>query len=102
MALKTKQQKARVCIITTQWRDLYYGTVTATDAEVSKEHAVRVEDCRHIAYWKGPRGGLTSLAAEGPGEGSNIGAPVPMLVTGVAHLLECSAEAQAKFAAIKP
>jgi len=90
--------------VTTQWRDLYYGCVSATDSEIARSHSVRVEECRHIAYWKGPTGGLTSLAVGGPGAGSRIGAPTtePALITGVAHVFPVSAEAAERFAAIRP
>ena len=95
--------KTRIVIVTSQYRDLYYGEIAATDAEIVATKAVRVKDCRHIAYWKGPTGGLTSLAVSGPGEGSRIGAPCSsMLATGIAHVLDVSTEAQARFAAIKP
>jgi len=102
-ATTRKSRNARTVIVTSQWRDLYYGEITATDEEIIRDHAVRVSRCRHIAYWKGPTGGLTSLAVSGPGPGSRIGAPCPsMLVGGVAHVLDVATEAQARFAAILP
>ena len=96
-----KKTASRICIVTTQYRDLYYGEITATNAEIGATKTVEVTNCRHIGYWKGPRGGLTSLAAEGPGPGSNIGHACPGFITGVAHILEVSAEARAKFDAYK-
>ena len=103
MATKKTESTPRIVIVTSQYRDLYYGEIVATDAEIVESKAVRVKDCRHIAYWKGPTGGLTSLAVSGPGPGSRIGAPCEsMLVSGVAHVLDVSAEAQARFAAIQP
>jgi hypothetical protein len=101
----TKAQKngVRTVIVTTQYRDLYYGEISATDAEIARDHAVSVVACRHIGYWKGPKGGLTSLAVEGPGPGSNIGHSLdaPALITGVAHILPVTEEARARFAAYK-
>lgn len=92
----------RYVIVTTQYRDLYCGLISASDAEIASTHAVRVSEARHIAYWQGPKGGLTSLAVEGPEDGSRIGAPIAsMLVTGVAHVLDVTEAARARFAAIQ-
>lgn len=92
----------RYVIVTTQYRDLYYGTITATDQEIASTHSVRVSAARHIAYWHGPKGGLTSLAAQGPEKGSRIGVAIDsMLVTGVAHVLDVTEAARARFAAIQ-
>ena len=95
-------KKTRTVIVTSQYRDLYYGEVAATDAEIVKTKAVSVAKCRHIAYWTGPKGGLTGLAAEGPSAQSRIGAECEALITGVAHILVVSPEARLRFAAIKP
>jgi hypothetical protein len=102
MATKKRTTKpkriTRTCIITTQYRDLYFGVIAATDEEVTASKSVSVDECRHIAYWKGPKGGITSLAAEGPGPGSNIGKPVDgVLITGVAHLIPVTPGAAAGF-----
>lgn len=95
-------QRSRKVIVTTQFRDLYYGEITATDEEIAVNKAVRVENCRHIAYWRGPRGGITSLAAIGPTHNeSRIGAPTSMLVTGVAHILDVSPAAVRVFDALR-
>jgi len=99
---KSKSSTGRPVIVTTQWRDLYYGRVVTPLAKIAAQHWCLVDECRHIAYWQGPRGGLTSLAAEGPGAGSRIGARIDgALITGVAHLLPVTAEAAKKFAEIK-
>lgn len=99
--MATKKQTGRWVIVTSQYRDLYYGLITATDKEISETHAVRVERCRHIAYWTGPKGGLTSLAVEGPAAGSRIGGETSVLITGVAHVLNVTEAAQVRFAAVK-
>ena len=90
-------------IITTQYRDLYYGEIVdGSDADIASTKAVRVRACRHIPYWHGPTGGLTSLAVEGPDNQSRIGAPCDALLTGVAHVLTVTDEARARFDAVEP
>ena len=98
-----KNTKKRAVIVTTRTRDLYYGEVSASDAEVIQTMAVRVARCRHIAYWKGPVGGITGLATDGPGPGSRIGGACPSsLVTNVANLHDVTEAARSKFDALAP
>jgi hypothetical protein len=98
-----KKSSERWAVVTSQYRDLYYGKVVTADADIIKNKAATVEQCRHIGYWKGPVGGLSGLAAEGPGPGSRIGAPNPSsLLTGVAHVHDVTEAARAKFDALAP
>ena len=90
-------------IITSDLRDLHYGEVTVDAiAAVPITHAITVSECRHIGYWHGPTGGLTSLAVEGPDQESRIGAPCESLLTHVVNIHICTPEAVARFAAVKP
>lgn len=99
----TKAAKPRFAIITSQYRDIYYGEVVTPDAEVIRDKAAVVLNCRHIAYWKGPVGGITGLAAEGPAQGSRVGAAAPKsTLTGVANVHDVTEAARAKFDALAP
>ena len=85
---------------------LWYGRIRASDAEILKTKSARVYDCRHVRYWYGGTGGITSLAAWGPCgprvKESRIGAPCPSsLITDVRAVHECSPEAVTAFASIE-
>jgi hypothetical protein len=78
---------------------LYYGLVSPD--EVNKSHDITVTHCRHIAYWKGPRGGITALAQVGPDNGSRIGvACASTRVNNVAAVHFVSDKAAKKFAEV--
>lgn len=100
-----KKSGERMAIIGNEGYGLYYGRVIATDEEIMKSKSVRVYECRHIRYWYGKPGGITSLAAFGPCgprvAENRIGAPCPStLITEVKAVHECSPEAVAAFAAV--
>jgi len=97
----------RYCIVSNEGYGLYCGYVSATDEQIVKQGFVSVEECRHIRYWYGGTGGITSLAAWGPCglrvKDSRIGAPCPTsLIVQVRTIHECTPEAVANFAAIVP
>lgn len=98
------KRKRRTVIIGNDKYGLYYGDVEASDEEIIAKKAVRVYGCRHIAYWQGGTGGITSLAAWGPkvGGDSRIGAPADALITGVVNVLDVSADARVAFAMAVP
>lgn len=78
---------------------LYVGLVESHDTET---HVAVVRECRHIRYWYGRTGGITSLAVYGlcgPREKeSRIGAPCRRAtLTNVVNIFECSPEARASF-----
>lgn len=102
---KTAKRVTRFVIVGNKSYGLYFGTTSATDAEIAETESIRVEQCRHIAHWRGKTGGITSLAAHGPcGPNmalSRIGAPNPSsLLMGVVNVLDCTPEAVAAFAGI--
>jgi len=95
----------RYCVIGNEGYGLYCGYVSATYEEIAKAGAVSVEECRHIRYWYGGTGGITSLAAWGPcgkrAVESRIGAPCPSsLIMQVRAVHECTPEAMSSFALI--
>lgn len=92
----------RTVVIGNDGYGLYYGRITATDAEIAATKSVRVTRCRHIARWNGGPGGITSLPATGPLKGSRIGGDVTALITGVKNIFECTPEAVARFDALAP
>jgi hypothetical protein len=96
----------RYVIVGNQSYGLYFGKTDASDREIAANHAVRLDDCRHICHWRGKTGGITSLAVYGPCgpkvQLSRIGAPAPSaLLTGVVNVLDCTPEAVAAFARIE-
>lgn len=99
------KSRERAVVVGTKSYGLYFGYTSATDAEVVKTEALRLRAGRHVRYWYGKTGGITSLAAHGPcgskAQQSRIGAPSDMLVTGVANVYDCPAVAVANFAAVK-
>ena len=103
---KVKKNQERFVIVGNGSWCLWFGKVKATDAEVLKDKAVRVYDCRHVRYWYGGTGGITSLAKWGPcgsrAKESRIGAPCPSsLITDVRAIHDCTDEAVVNFAAIE-
>jgi len=101
-----KANGARHVIVGTTSYGLYFGTTEATDKEILEQKAVRLNDCRHIRYWYGKTGGITSLAAAGPcgprAKQSRIGAPSPSaLISSVGNVFDCTPEAVAAFARIE-
>jgi hypothetical protein len=83
-------------------RGLFLGTLVAYDAVTAVAH---VRDCRHVSYWCGKTGGITSLAAHGvcgpKADTSRIGAPVDFAILDeVRAVYQCSDEAIATFAAV--
>lgn len=96
----------RWAIIGNEGYGLYYGLISATDAEIAETKSVLVRQCRHVRYWRGGTGGITSLAAWGPcgtkKDESRIGAPAPeSLVLNVCAVHVCSLEAVSAFASIE-
>lgn len=104
-AAETTKTERRYCIVGNEGYGLYVGWVEATDAEILAAKAVRLYEARHVRYWYGGTGGITSLAAWGPcgprAKESRIGAPCPSsLLTEVRAIHECTPEARAAFDAI--
>lgn len=100
-----EKSKSRWCVVGCEGYGLYYGEVRATDAEILKTSSVRIYNCRHVRYWYGKTGGITSLAAFGPCgprvSENRIGAPCPSsLITRVCAVHECPPDAVTAFAAI--
>ena len=100
------ENQKRFVIVGNQSYGLYYGETDASDREIAETKSVRLENCRHIAHWRGKTGGITSLAAYGPCgpkvRESRIGAPAPSsLLTGIVNVFDCTPEAVANFARIE-
>jgi hypothetical protein len=99
--------KKRMVLVGNQSYGLYIGETNATDEEILKDKAVRMENVRHVAQWYGKTGGITSLAAFGPcgsrAKESRIGAPcASALLSGIVNVFDLSKEAVAAFDAIEP
>lgn len=91
---------AQTYIVTDSHRDLWYGEVADPEAMMRDGHG-QIARCRHIAYWRGPKGGLTSLAVEGPEASSRIGRPAESAwVRDVVAVLAVSEAAAGRFGAV--
>ena len=107
MAKKTGPKRTpRAVVVGTASYGLYFGYTDALDSEVVRDKAVRLTDARHVRYWYGKVGGITSLAAHGPcgpkANDSRIGARAPSaLITNVANVYDCAEEAVAAFSKIE-
>ena len=105
--MKKKPKRRYVVIGSGSW-GLWYGQIdddAKTTAAIIQDKAVRVYGCRHVRYWYGPKGGITSLAAWGPNPantGNRIGAPADSLITSVVNVYDVPPEAQKRFAAVVP
>jgi hypothetical protein len=99
MATKAKS-KERYAVLANKSYGLYCGIVESFDPATG---VAVVRECRHIAYWCGKIGGITSLAKWGicgpNAANSRIGGPVAATLTGVVNVFECSSEARATFEA---
>ena len=103
---KKNEVPARYVLVGIGGYGLYYGKTNASDEAILKRKAVRLSECRHVRYWYGKSGGITSLAAYGPCgprvAENRIGAPVPSaLISEVVNVYDCTEEAVRAFAAIE-
>lgn len=99
--MSKKAKAAAYSIIANQSYGLYAGFVQSFDPATKVVEATEV---RHIAYWFGKTGGITSLAVHGlcgpKAAESRIGAPAPKAtLSGIVNIFECTPEAQATIAA---
>jgi hypothetical protein len=96
--MATKKKKTECfAIIANERYGLYAGIVVSHD---TKTKVVQARDVRHVAYWYGKTGGITSLAVHGlcgpKASQSRIGAPAKnATLTGVVNVFECTPEARA-------
>ncbi len=99
------RSKMRAVLVGNGSYGLYVGETDASDKKILADRAVRLANCRHVRYWYGRKGGITSLAAHGPcgprQQESRIGAPCPSaLIADVRTVFDLSPEAVANFAAV--
>ena len=101
-----KNAKRFVIVGNGNW-GLYYGLTSDIDAKIIKAKAVRLYNCRHVCRWYcAKNGGITSLAAIGPG-GPNVGQcrigepDASTLVLDVKAIHDCSPEAVKAFASVE-
>jgi hypothetical protein len=103
-----RKPKRKWVVIGTGSCGLWYGQIddnAATRKKIIRDKACIVYGCRHVRYWHGGTGGITSLAAWGPNpanDGNRIGAPADSLITNIANVYDVPPEAQKRFAAVVP
>lgn len=100
-----KKNVKRAVLVGNEKFGLYIGYTADTDEAIIEKRAVRLQDCRHVSYWVGKTGGITSLAKYGPcgpnKNSSRVGAPADSaLLTGVVNVFDLSPEAVESFASI--
>lgn len=105
MAAKKKSKTTQspiYAIIANSSYGLFAGLVESFDPATQ---VAIVKECRHVRYWYGKTGGITSLAAHGlcgpRAAESRIGAPCAATLTHVINIFECSPEARATIEAAK-
>lgn len=95
-----RKPKERYAIIANGSYGLYVGIVVSHDVKTA---TCIVKECRHVRYWYGKTGGITSLAAYGlcgpRASESRIGAPCDATLTNVVNVFDCTEEARATFEA---
>lgn len=92
----SENQIGKYVVIGNKSYGLYAGRLEAYDPVAGVASVAR---CRHVAYWVSGVGGITSLVAQGPQEGSRIGQPCDATLTGVVNVFACSPEAERLFEA---
>lgn len=102
-----KKSAERYVIIGNGSYGLYYGKTSETNAAILARKNVTLTEARHVRYWYGKTGGITSLAAFGPVPEhpsfarNRIGAPAPEAgIDDVKTIFTCTAEAVANFARV--
>ena len=89
------KKQIKAVLVTTAHRGVFYGRLAAGQDE--NDRTLVLEDCRNVIYWQGPAGFL-GLAAEGPAEGSRIGAAAPRVrLHDITSLTDCTEAAAARF-----
>ena len=94
------KKKNNVCILCNDKYGIFYGDVKKYNPVT---RVAVVAQCRHVSWWYGRTGGITSLARYGlcgPNKAnSRVGAPTdrPSVLTGIVNVFPASSEAQKTF-----
>lgn len=83
-------------LVTTSHRGVFFGRLEA-DADVTAR-TLTLTHVRNAIHWSGPKGFL-GLAADGPGDGSRIGATatLPVVLHDITSVSYCTPEAAKKW-----
>lgn len=76
---------------------LCYGETNETNDVILARRTVTLANARHIAHYETGKGGLTTLALQGPNPESRIGKAVTVGLAEVLTILDVSNEARGKF-----
>lgn len=76
---------------------LCYGHTDEGNGAILARRTVTLTNARHIAYYETGKGGLTTLAVQGPRPTSRIGAPCTVGLAEVLTVLDVSDEARHLF-----
>lgn len=76
---------------------LCYGYTSESNDTILSRRSVTLQRARHIAYYESGKGGLTTLAVQGPLKESRIGKACAVGLAEVLTVLDVTADAVAKF-----
>lgn len=88
----------KAVLVTTQHRGVFFGRLENGQDENAR--SLVLIGCRNAIYWSKQTGnlGFLGLAAEGPGEGSTVGATAPrVLLHDVTSVTDCTEAATKKW-----
>ncbi len=88
---KAETTAARRVVITTEFRGVFFGTLTEYDRD---RREATLADARNCVYWPQQNKGFLGLAVDGPLSGARVGKAVPSLtLTHVTSIVDCTPEA---------
>lgn len=92
-------EEKKPVLVTTKHRGVYFGYTTDSDIDLDKK-TIKLSDMRHVYSWESTgsdEDGVYALAKVGPADGSRIGPPVDVTITGLANITRVTPEAEARF-----
>ena len=91
-------QAERAVVVCTEKRGVFFGYTT--DNATGNVRLRKGRNCFYWAKWKGDtQHGVLGLASLGPQDGSKIGAPADIELTGVTLIADCTSDAAARWEA---
>lgn len=86
---KTKTEKSRPVIVTTEHRGVFFGYATNTDSD-----PIDLKDAMLCVYWSSDVKGFMGLASMGPSNKCRIGPPANIKLYKITAVLEVTPEAE--------
>lgn len=86
---KTKTQKERFVLVTTEFRGVFAGYATNVDGET-----IRLRAGRNCVYWSSDVRGFEGLAVSGPSSGCKVGPAADITLRKITAVVECTPQAE--------